>query len=429
MSKYTLSLLWIGLSTPSVLFADSIDKADTAWMLVSTALVMFMVPGLALFYGGLVRSTNVLSVVMHSLFSMGLMALQWAVIGYSLSWGEDTGIGFVGNLQYFMLQGVGQEANGTIPHVLFMMFQGMFAIITPALIGGAVVERIKFSSFAVFMVVWGTLVYDPLCHMVWHPEGYLLGRGGLDFAGGTVVHISSGVAALVLALMVGVRKGYGRMAMPPHNLMFTLIGGAFLWFGWFGFNAGSALTSGGLAANALVVTYFSAAAGLVSWTVAEWVYLKKPSVLGALSGMLAGLVAITPAAGFVSPGSSILIGLAGGLVCYFGVRIKSKFGFDDSLDAFGIHGLGGIFGAIATGLFASSIVNPGGANGVFIQASAGFHLLYEQVFAIGVTVVYSGVLTYVIAKVIDKTMGLRVDEDVEAQGLDSTLHGESAYQN
>jgi len=429
MLKFTFFFVWIGLSIPSVLFADTIDKADTAWMLVSTALVMFMVPGLALFYGGLVRSMNVLSVVMHSLFSMGLMALQWAVIGYSLSWGDDTGIGFVGNLQYFMLQGVGQEPNGSIPHVLFMMFQGMFAIITPALIGGAVVERIRFSAFAVFMVVWGTLVYDPLCHMVWHPSGYLLNRGGLDFAGGTVVHISSGVAALVLALMVGPRKGYGRMAMPPHNLMLTLIGGAFLWFGWFGFNAGSALTAGGLAANALVVTYFSAAAGLVSWTVAEWVYLKKPSVLGALSGMLAGLVAITPAAGFVSVGSSILIGLAGGIVCYFGVRIKSRFGFDDSLDAFGVHGIGGIFGAIATGLFASTLVNPAGADGVFTQAATGFHLLWEQVFAVGFTVVYSAVLTFIIAKVIDLTMGLRVEEDLESQGLDSMLHGESAYQN
>ncbi|MDT8448237.1 MAG: ammonium transporter [bacterium] len=424
----TLSYLGIGLLAPQVAFAQGIDTADTAWMLISTALVMFMVPGLALFYGGLVRSANVLSVVMHSLFAMGVMTIQWVVIGYSLAWGPDIG-GFIGGLDYFMLRGVGQEANGTIPHVLFMMFQGMFAIITPAIIGGAVVERIKFSTFAVFMVLWGTLVYDPLCHMVWHADGYLLNRGGLDFAGGTVVHISSGISALVLAVLVGKRKGYGRIPMPPHNLVFTLIGGAMLWFGWFGFNAGSALASGGLAANALVVTHISACAGLFSWTLAEWVFLKKPSILGALSGMLAGLVAITPGAGFVSPTSSLVIGLIGGLVCYFGVRIKGRFGFDDSLDAFGVHGIGGIFGALATGLFASVLVNSGGADGVFSNLSTGWHLFGEQAFAVAVTIVYSVVMTLIIAKVLDKTMGLRVTDDEETQGLDSQLHGETAYQN
>lgn len=417
----TLLYLGIGLFIPQAAFAEGINQADTAWMLVATALVMFMIPGLALFYGGLVHSRNVLSVVMHSLFAMGLMAIQWVVIGYSLAWGSDIG-GVIGSLEYMFLNGVGQEPNGTIPHVLFMMFQGMFAIITPAIIGGAVVERIKFSAFAVFMLAWGTLVYDPLCHMVWHADGYLLGRGGLDFAGGTVVHISSGISALVLAVMVGKRKGYGRMPLPPHNLILTLIGGAFLWFGWFGFNAGSALASGGLAANALVVTHISACAGLFSWTLAEWVLLKKPSVLGALSGMLAGLVAITPAAGFVGPFPALIIGLLGGLACFFGVRIKGKFGFDDSLDAFGVHGIGGIFGALATGVFASTLVNPGGADG-------SLHLLFEQAFAVAVTMVYAVVATFVIAKVIDVTMGLRVAEDVETQGLDSQLHGETAYQN
>ncbi|OGH01587.1 MAG: ammonia channel protein [Candidatus Lambdaproteobacteria bacterium RIFOXYD1_FULL_56_27] len=421
-------LIGILLSSPGVLMAAEIDKADTAWMLISTALVMFMVPGLALFYGGLVRSMNVLSVVMQSLFAMGLMGLQWAILGYSLAWGSDHG-GFVGGLEYLFLDGVGQEANGTIPHVLFMMFQGMFAIITPALIGGSVVERIKFSSFCLFILAWGTLVYDPLCHMVWHPQGFLLTRGSLDFAGGTVVHISSGVSALVLALMVGKRKGYGKQSLPPHNLLFTLIGGALLWFGWFGFNAGSALSSGGLAANALVTTFLSAAAGLFSWTLAEWILIKKPSVLGALSGMLAGLVAITPAAGFVGPGPAILIGLVGGLVCYLGVRIKTRFGFDDSLDAFGVHGIGGIFGALATGLFASALVNPAGTDGVFYNLETGLHLLGEQILAIGVTVVYSVVVTFLLGKAIDLTLGLRVTEEEETQGLDATLHGESAYQS
>ena len=422
---FLLGLLWV----PSLAFAGEIDKADTAWMLISTALVMFMVPGLALFYGGLVRSKNVLSVVMHSVFAMGIISLQWYLLGYTLAWGPDTGYGFIGGLDHLFLQGVDQEANGSIPAVLFMMFQGMFAIITPAIIGGAVVERIKFSSFAWFMVIWSTLVYDPLCHMVWHADGFLLKRGGLDFAGGTVVHISSGISALVLAYLVGKRKGYGRLPMPPHNLLLTLVGAGMWWFGWFGFNAGSALASGGLAANALVTTHLSAAAGLFSWSIAEWFMLKKPSLLGALSGMLAGLVAITPGAGFVSPSAAILIGLLGGLVCFGGGRIKSRFGFDDSLDAFGVHGVGGIFGALATGIFASTLINPAGADGVFSGLASGWHLLSEQVIAIGITTVYAAVMTFVIAKGIDLAMGLKVTEDVETQGLDAQLHGETAYQN
>ncbi|MCP4756799.1 MAG: ammonium transporter [Proteobacteria bacterium] len=418
----------LGLTIPTAAVAQSgIDKGDTAWMLMSTGLVLLMIPGLALFYGGMVRSFNVLSAVMHSLFAMGVMSIQWYVLGYSLSWGSDVGGGFVGGLEYLFLNGVGLEANGSIPHVLFMMFQGMFAIITPALIAGAVVERIKFSAWVVFMVLWGTLVYDPLCHMVWHPDGFLLQRGGLDFAGGLVVHVSSGISALVLAVVLGKRASYGKIPMPPHNLIITVLGAALLWFGWFGFNAGSALGSGALAANALVVTHLSAACGLFAWVSAEWIFLKKPSILGAASGLVAGLVAITPGAGFVNPSAAVVIGLLGGIVCFLGVRIKSLFGFDDSLDAFGVHGIGGIAGALLTGLFATKLVNPGGANGVFYDTAGGWGLLFEQVFAVGFTAVYAAVLTLVLAFVIDKTMGLRVSRDTEIQGLDRVLHGEQAY--
>ncbi len=410
-----------------LLAADTIDPADTAWMLVATGLVLLMTPGLALFYGGMVRSQNVLSAVMHSLFAIGIMSIQWYVIGYTLSWGDDTGFGLFGGLNYLFLNGVGMEANGTIPHVLFMMFQGMFAVITPALIAGAVVERIKFSSWVVFMLLWGTLVYDPLCHMVWHPDGFLLNRGGLDFAGGLVVHISSGVSALVLAIMIGKRISYGKVPMPPHNLVLTVLGAALLWFGWFGFNAGSALAANALSANALVVTHISAAAGLVAWVVAEWIIVRKPSVLGAASGLVAGLVAITPGSGFVTASSAIIIGLTGGFICFLGVRIKVKLGFDDSLDVFGVHGIGGIVGALLTGLFATRLVNPAGADGVFYSLSSGFGLFLEQLFGVVFTIIYAVVFTWVIAKLIDKTIGLRVPDETEILGLDGTLHGEQAY--
>ncbi|MFH2131632.1 MAG: ammonium transporter [bacterium] len=413
---------------PGLAFAaPAIDKADTAWMMVSTALVMLMIPGLALFYGGMVRSFNVLSAVMHSLFAMGIMSIQWYVIGYTLAWGSDAGGGLIGGLEFLFLRGVGMEANGSIPHVLFMMFQGMFAIITPALIAGAVVERIKFSAWVIFIVLWGTLVYDPLCHMVWHADGFLLNRGGLDFAGGLVVHVSSGVSALVLAIVLGKRLSYKKISMPPHNLVITVLGAALLWFGWFGFNAGSALTSGGLAANALVVTHLSAASGLFAWVCAEWILLKRPSILGAASGLVAGLVAITPGAGFVTPSASVLIGLLGGTACFLGVRIKDRFGFDDSLDAFGVHGVGGMIGALLTGIFATKLINPGGANGLFYGVAEGSTLLFEQAFGIVFTALYAGIFTWILATIIDKTIGLRVPRDVELQGLDGQLHGEQAY--
>ncbi len=425
-----LFLISIFLTFPGIVMAASdIDKADTVWMMVSTGLVMLMIPGLALFYGGMVRSSSALSVVMHSLFAMGVMSIQWYVIGYSLSWGNDAGGGFIGGLDYMFLQGVGMEANGTIPHVLFMMFQGMFAIITPALISGAVVERIKFSSWVVFIVVWGTLIYDPLCHMVWHPDGYLLNRGGLDFAGGLVVHISSGVSALVLAIILGKRISYRKIPLPPHNLVITVLGAALLWFGWFGFNGGSALSSSALAANALVVTHLSAAAGLFAWVMAEWIIHKKPSILGAASGLVAGLVAVTPASGFVTPSAAILIGLLGGTACFVGVRIKDRFTYDDSLDAFGVHGIGGMVGALLTGLFATRMINPDGADGLFYNLSDGPGLLFEQVFAVVFTIIFAAAGTWIIATIIDKTMGLRVDPEIETQGLDGKLHGEQAYHN
>ncbi len=427
--KLKLPLVFImTVALPGLSLADTgIDTADTAWMMISTGLVLLMIPGLALFYGGMVRSFNVLSAVMHSLFAMGVMSIQWYLIGYSLSWGNDAVGGLIGGLEYVFLNGVGLEPNGSIPHVLFMMFQGMFAIITPALIAGAVVERIKFSAWVVFMVLWGTLVYDPLCHMVWHPDGFLLQRGGLDFAGGLVVHISSGVSALVLAIVLGKRISWGRIPLPPHNLIITVIGAALLWFGWFGFNAGSALSSGVLAANALVVTHMSAASGLFAWVMAEWIFLKKPSVLGAASGLVAGLVAITPGSGFVTPSAAVVIGLIGGTACFLGVRIKVKFGFDDSLDAFGVHGIGGMVGALLTGVFASKLINPAGADGLLYNLSAGAGLFFEQVFAILFTVAYAAIITFVLAKIIDKFIGLRVPRDMEMQGLDSELHGEKAY--
>lgn len=428
LNKKVLLFLSAGLLSPALVWADSsISAADTAWMLVATGLVLLMIPGLALFYGGMVRSNNALSAVMHSLFAMGVMSLQWYVIGYSLAWGSDTGFGFIGGMEFFMLNNVGLEANGSIPHVLFMMFQGMFAIITPALIAGAVVERIKFSAWVAFIVLWGTLVYDPLCHMVWHPDGFLLQRGGLDFAGGLVVHVSSGVSALVLAVVIGKRISYGKIPMPPHNLVITVLGAALLWFGWFGFNAGSALAADGISANALVVTHLSAASGLFAWVMAEWVFIKKPSVLGAASGLVAGLVAITPASGFVTASASVVIGLIGGFVCFLGVRLKDRFGFDDSLDAFGVHGIGGMVGALLTGLFATTLINPGGADGVFYNLSSGLGLLFEQVLGIAITVAYASIVSLIIAKAIDLTIGLRVSNEVEVQGLDGPLHGEKAY--
>ncbi len=402
---------------------DEINGADTAWVLISTALVMVMTPALALFYGGLVRQKNVLSTFMHCFFALGIITIQWVVIGYSLSFGPSQG-GIIGNLDFAMLRGVGLEARGTIPHLLFCGYQLMFAIITPALIAGAFAERMKFSAYVLFTLLWSTFVYDPLCHWVWNPGGWLFERGALDFAGGTVVHASSGISALVCAILVGKRLGYPQRRILPHDLTMTMLGAGLLWFGWFGFNAGSALAANGLAALALVNTHVAAAAGAVAWASIEWMRHGKPSALGAASGLVAGLVAITPAAGYVGPVESIAIGLLAGGVCYGGCQIKSRFGYDDALDAFGVHGIGGALGAILTGVLASVAWNPAGADGL---VHGGVHLFVENLIAIGVTLAYAGVMSFGLLKLVDKVVGLRAAGEAEHEGLDVNLHGEEAY--
>jgi Amt family ammonium transporter len=406
-----------------------IDSGDVAWILVSTAFVMSMTaPGLAFFYGGLVRRKNVLSTMMQSFFLLCLISIQWIVYGYSLSFGPDLGH-LIGSLSWAGLREVGMTANpdyaGTIPHRLFMAYQMMFAAITPALITGAFAERIKFSTFAVFSLLWATLVYDPVCHWVWGTGGWLRSLGALDFAGGTVVHISSGTSALVCALMLGRRKGYPHHSIPPHNMTYTFLGAALLWFGWFGFNAGSALGANGLAVTAFLATNTAAAAAALTWMGIEWVVAGKPTVLGAATGAVAGLVGVTPAAGFVSPLSAIAIGVLVGGVCYLSVAVlKQKFRYDDSLDAFGVHGVGGTIGALATGLFAQAAVNPAGADGLLFGNPSLFGI---QALAAGVTMAYSMAVTFLLLVLLDKALGLRVTDEEEVIGLDDTQHKESAY--
>ena len=402
---------------------EGIDTGDTAWMLASTALVLLMIPGLALFYGGMVRANNVLSTLMHSVMLMGLITVQWVLLGYSLAFGEDHW-GIIGGFNYLFLDGVGLEPNGSIPHLLFMMFQGMFAIITTALISGAIAERMKFSAYCLFALLWTTLIYDPIAHWVWGSGGWLLEMGALDFAGGTVVHLSSGISALVLALMVGKRVDYDTKPIYPNNLVLTMLGAGLLWFGWFGFNAGSALGSGGSAALAFVTTHIAAGAALLSWTLAEWWHSGKPSLLGAASGLVAGLVVITPAAGFVTPMGALVMGLVGGLVCLGGVMMKRPLGYDDSLDAFGIHGVGGLTGALLTGVFASTVFNPEGTAGLL---EGNWAAMWPQVVGVVVTALYAAGGTFVIVKVVQAITGLRVSVDDERMGLDTTQHGEQAY--
>lgn len=404
--------------------AGSIDKGDTAWMLTASALVLLMTPGLALFYAGMVRARNVLSTLMHSFFAMGIMTIQWVVIGYSLSFGE--GGAFIGNFDYFMLQGVGSEPGpyaANIPHNVFMIFQMMFAIITPALISGAFAERIKFKGYVIFSLLWATLVYDPVCHWVWGSGGWLGGLGAMDFAGGTVVHINSGIAALAIVLVLGRRIGYPHQPMKPHNLGLTVLGAGMLWFGWFGFNGGSALAADGSAANAFVVTHIAAALAAVSWALSEALHRGKASALGAASGAVAGLVAITPACGFVGVGGAFAIGGVAGALCYGAVLIKSRFGYDDALDVFGVHGVGGSWGAFATGIFALSAV--GGTAGLL--ESGNLEQLRIQFVATVVTIAYSFVVTLVLARIVDATVGLRVGEEDERMGLDLSEHGEVGY--
>jgi len=408
--------------------ASKIDKGDTAWMLTSCALVLLMTaPGLALFYGGMVRQKNALGTLMHSFIIMAVISIQWVLWGYSLAFGPDKG-GIIGGLDWIGLRGVGTEPfdaySKTIPHQVFMLFQMMFAIITPALITGAFAERKKFSAFLLFTVLWATFVYDPLAHWVWGDGGWLKVRGALDFAGGTVVHISSGVSALVCAVVLGKRKGYGHQPMQPHNLPMTVMGAALLWFGWFGFNAGSALEANGLAASAFLATNTGAAAAALGWMFTEWMARGKPTVLGAASGAVAGLVAITPASGYVGPISSLIIGAVAGSLCYLACNLKAKLGYDDSLDVVGVHGVGGTWGALATGLFASKAVNDAGGDGLFFGNPG---QLWTQIIAVLATYALAVVATSVILKVVDAVVGLRVTDEDEVVGLDLSQHSETAY--
>lgn len=401
--------------------ATAISAGDTGWLLTSSALVLAMIiPGLALFYGGMVRDKNVLSTMMYSFISVCVVSVVWVLWGYTIAFGTDVG-GIVGNFEFLWSNGVGPEAfSGTaIPHLAFMVFQLMFAAITVALISGGIAERMKFMSYVLFAILWVTLIYAPLAHWVWG-GGWLGELGALDFAGGTVVHISSGVAALAAALVLGKRHGYGTEKMAPHNLPFTVVGAALLWVGWFGFNAGSALAADGIAAGAFVATQVATSAGVLGWLVIEWMYSGKPTALGGASGAIAGLVAITPAAGFVGPISSIVIGFGAGIVCYLAVVWKSKFGYDDALDVLGIHGIGGTWGAIATGLFASV----GGGTGLFFGNPG---QVFIQAVGVGATWVFSFVGTFIILKVLDMVVGLRVEKEEEIIGLDLSEHSERAY--
>ena len=413
-------------AAPAAAPVPKIDSGDTAWVLISAALVMLMTPGLAFFYGGLVRRKNYLSVLMQCMIVLAALSIQWVLFGYSLSFAP--GSKWLGSLDWVGLRGVGfapyPDYAATIPHQVFMIFQGMFAVITPALIIGAFAERMKFSAFLVFTLLWATFIYDPVAHWVWGVGGFLRNMGALDFAGGTVVHINAGIAALATALVIGKRKSVDRHPIPPHSLPFSVLGAALLWFGWFGFNAGSALGANGLAGNAFVVTNTAAAAAALMWALLDWTINGAPTMLGTISGAVAGLVAITPAAGFVGVGSAIAIGAGVSVVCFIAVSyIKPLFGYDDSLDAFGVHGVGGTLGALATGLFASKAVNPAGADGLFFGNP---RQLLIQAIAVAVTAVYAFVGTLILYKLVDVLIGVRVSDKDEAMGLDLTQHNERA---
>jgi len=407
-----------------------INGADTVWVLISAALVMLMTPAVGLFYGGMVRKKNVLGIITQSFIVLALISIQWILFGYSLAFGPDAGgHGFIGSLQWIGLNGIGAAPDPnyapTIPASVFMIYQAMFAIITPVLITGAFADRMKFSTFIVFTLLWTTLVYDPIAHWVWGTGGWLRGVGALDFAGGLVVHISAGLSALAAAIIIGKRIGFKSENMAPHNVPMTLLGGILLWFGWFGFNAGSALTAGSLAANAFIVTNTSAAAGALSWMAISWKHGGKPNALGIVTGGVAGLAAITPAAGFVGPLWAIVIGAGAGLLCYFAMHFKNKkTNIDDSLDVFACHGVGSIWGVIAVGIFASVAINPAGANGLIY---GNYDLIKSQIIAVIVTGIYSFLVTAIILKILDAKMGLRVADNEEIEGLDITQHGEKAY--
>ena len=410
---------------PVAAAAPTVDTGDTAWMLASAGLVLLMTPGLAFFYGGLVRRKNVLSVLMQCFMAMCLVTLQWVVLGYTLSFGPDLG-GIIGTMKWALLSTVGADPNpdyaATIPHSAFMAFQLKFAIITPALIIGALAERIRFSAFFLFTILWSTLVYDPVAHWVWGVGGFLRNMGALDFAGGTVVHINAGMAALAGALVLGKRVG---SVSPPHSLPLAILGAGMLWFGWFGFNAGSALGANGLAANAFVTTHVATAAAGMTWAICDWLYHKRPTTLGMITGAVAGLVSITPACGFVTPISAIWIGGIASIICFvFVTFVKPALGYDDTLDAFGVHGIGGIWGALATGLWATKAINAAGADGLFYGNPGQFII---QLKATVISMVFSFVASFILFKLVDMTIGLRIDSDSERQGLDQISHGESAY--
>ncbi|HYH22918.1 MAG TPA: ammonium transporter [Azospirillum sp.] len=402
-----------------------LNGADTAWIITASMFVLMMfVPGLALFYGGMVRKKNVLSMLMQSFFSAALLTVLWVVAGYSLTFTEGNPV--FGGFEKLLLNGIKVDSlSGTIPEFVFVMFQCTFAIITPMIIMGGPADRMKFSSAMIFLSVWMLLAYVPVAHMVWGPGGFLLNAGVLDFAGGTVVHINSGVAGLVAAMIIGRRNGGGMEPMAPHNLVLTMIGGSLLWVGWFGFNVGSALSAGALAGLVLINTHIAAAAATVSWVLAEWMVKGRPSLLGAVSGAIAGLVVITPACGFVSPSSSLVMGLIGGVVCYWGATgLKKLTGVDDALDVFGVHGVGGILGAVLTGVFATSVYGGEGKSGL-LDGNVG--QIWVQIEGVLITVVWTAVVTAVVLKVIDVVMGLRVDQEVEVEGLDLALHGETVH--
>jgi Amt family ammonium transporter len=431
-------------SAPALQAAPTVDTGDTAWLLTSSALVLLMTPGLAFFYGGLVRRKNALATIMQSFIIIGIISVQWALWGYSLAFGPDIGGGLLGNLSWVGLIGVGLTPNpdygATVPHQAFMIFQAMFAVITPALITGAFAERMSFKAFLLFTLIWATVVYDPIAHWVWSctgregaaviggcagTPGILRGLGAVDFAGGTVVHISSGVSALVCALVLGKRLGFGQERLEPHDATMVVLGAGLLWFGWFGFNAGSAIAAGSLATSAFVVTHLATAMASITWMTVSWMHKGSPSVLGAAAGAVAGLVAITPASGFVAPSGAILIGLGAGIICYWAVIwIKSVMSVDDALDVWGVHGVGGTWGAIATGIFATVAVNANGVDGL-LYGNPGQAVV--QVIAVLASWVWAGGCTWVILTVLGATIGLRVPEEHELAGLDASIHGEPAY--
>jgi Amt family ammonium transporter len=449
--KYFSLVILFLIAVPVGLFAQDaavvapqpvISAGNTAWMLIATALVLFMsIPGLALFYGGLVRQKNVLNIFMQVFILMAAISLEWVIFGYSNAFGSSTGFlkPFIGGFDWAFLKGIGitdvspyyiSQATERIPHIVFIMFQCMFAVITPALIIGAFAERIKFRGFLIFSVLWAIVVYNPVAHWVWSADGWLYKLGALDFAGGTVVHINAGIAAIVTALMIGKRKYYEGHPTPPHNVPMVAMGAAMLWFGWFGFNAGSGLAADGLAANAFMVTHIATAAAAFTWAMIDWIINKKPTLVGTATGAVAGLVAITPAAGAVGIGGAIAIGIIVSIVCFIMVSVvKHKLGYDDSLDAFGVHGIGGIVGALLTGIFATKAVTglylpDGGVDGLLYGNGGQF---VTQIIAVVVTILYSGILTFILFKITDKIFGIRATEEEEVAGLDITQHDEIAY--